>query len=177
MVQGRRKPCRYRNILLPTLEPCIEEKRKKLIEAIEKQAPTVKKKAGLLMPFINEIKLMLEKKMSINSQLNALNSVGIKISYKTYKNFLDELVRESNPLHLGAGFEAAAASGITADAKDDKTLIILNDKGAVKTYAIKDAIKKLGFVWDKDEKGWKKEVGSNELEKVKNLKVGYDIID
>ena len=150
-------------------ELSIEEKRKKLIEAIEKQAPTVKKKAGLLMPFINEIKLMLEKKMSINFQLNALNSVGIKISYKTYKNFLDDL-------HFGAGFEAVAASGITADAKDDKTLIILNDKGAVKTYAVKDEIKKLGFTWDKDRKGWKKEVNEEELAKVKKLKVGYDII-
>ena len=46
-------------------ELSIEERKKKIIEFIEKQAPE-KKKAGLLMPFINEIKLMLEKKISIN---------------------------------------------------------------------------------------------------------------
>ena len=88
-------------------ELSIEEKRKKLIEAIEKQSSLEKKKDILLMPFINEIKLMLDKKMSINSQLKALNGIGIKISYKTYKNFLDKLVREFDPLH-----ETAAASGI-----------------------------------------------------------------
>ena len=154
-------------------ELSIEEKRKKLLEAIEKQSSPEKKKDILLMPFINEIKLMLEKKMSINSQLKALNAAGIKISYKTYKNFLDELGRVSNPGDLGAGFDAPAGT-VT---KDDKTVtIILNDKNAVKTYAVKDEIKKLGFTWDKDKKGWKKDVNEEELEKVKNLKVGYDII-
>ena len=146
-------------------ELSIEEKRKKLIEAIEKQSSPEKKKDILLMPFINEIKLMLDKKMSINSQLKALNSVGIKISYKTYKNFLHELGRSS-----------VSDEPVGPDPKRDKTLIILNDKGAVKTYAVKDAIKKLGFFWDKDKKGWKKEVNKEELEKVKELKVGYDII-
>lgn len=154
-------------------ELSIEEKRKKLLEAIEKQSSPEKKKDILLMPFINEIKLMLEKKMSINSQLKALNAAGIKISYKTYKNFLDELGRVSNPDDLGTGFDTPAGTAT----KDDKTVtIILNDKGAVKTYAVKDEIKKLGFTWDKDRKGWKKEVNKEELEKVKNLKVGYDII-
>ena len=146
----------------------IEEKRKKLIEAIEKQSSPEKKKDILLMPFINEIKLMLDKKMSINSQLKALNSVGIKISYKTYKNFLDELGRGPDD----KGFDVRTG----AVAKNDKTLIILNDNGAVKTYAVKDEIKKLGFFWDKDKKGWKKEVNKEELVKVKELKVGYDII-
>ena len=47
-------------------ELSIEEKRKKLIEAIEKQSSPEKKKDILLKPFINEIKLMLEKKLSIN---------------------------------------------------------------------------------------------------------------
>ena len=60
------------------------------------------------MPFINEIKLMLEKKLSINFQLKALNGAGIKISYKTYKNFLDELGRGANPDNLKAGFDAPA---------------------------------------------------------------------
>ena len=54
--------------------------------------------------------------------------------------------------------------------------IVLNDKGDVKTYAVKDAVKKMGFAWDKDRKGWKKEISQEELEKVKELKVGYDII-
>jgi hypothetical protein len=154
-------------------ELSIEEKRKKLLEAIEKQSSPEKKKDILLMPFINEIKLMLEKKMSINSQLKALNAAGIKISYKTYKNFLDELGRVSNPDDLGTGFDAPAG---TVTKGDKSALIILNDKGAVKTYAVKDEIKKLGFTWDKDKKGWKKDVNEEELEKVKNLKIGYDII-
>jgi hypothetical protein len=34
----------------------------------------------------------------------------------------------------------------------------------------------MGFAWDKDRKGWKKEISQEELEKVKELKVGYDII-
>ena len=152
-------------------ELSIEEKRKKLIEAIEKQSSPEKKKDILLKPFINEIKLLLEKKMSINSQLNALNSVGIKISYKTYKNFLHELDLGRGPDNTG--FDARTG----AVAKDDESvLIILNDNGAVKTYAVKDEIKKLGFFWDKDKKGWKKEVNKKELVKVKELKVGYDII-
>ena len=60
------------------------------------------------MPFINEIKLMLEKKLSINSRLKALNGAGIKISYKTYKNFLHEL--GSGPDNTG--FESSALHGI-----------------------------------------------------------------
>jgi hypothetical protein len=39
-----------------------------------------------------------------------------------------------------------------------------------------DAVKKLGFAWDKDRKGWKKEVSAEELNKVKELKVEYDMI-
>ena len=156
-------------------ELSIEEKRKKLIEAIEKQSSPEKKKDILLMPFINEIKLMLEKKMSINSQLKALNSVGIKISYKTYKNFMDNN-QELYYFRLGV-LEAEETVGTGQIPKDDKTVtIILNDNGAVKTYAVKDEIKKLGFFWDKDKKGWKKEVNKKELVKVKELKVGYDII-
>ena len=152
-------------------ELSIEEKRKKLIEAIEKQSSPEKKKDILLMPFINEIKLMLDKKMSINSQLKTLNGIGIKISYKTYKNFLDELDLGRGPDNTGFDTRTGAV------AKDDKlVLIILNDNGAVKTYAVKDEIKKLGFFWDKDKKGWKKEVNKDELVKIKELKIGYDII-
>ena len=54
--------------------------------------------------------------------------------------------------------------------------VILNDKGAVKTYAVKAAIKKLGFAWDKDRKVWAKEASPEELEKVIELRVEYDII-
>ena len=82
-----------------------------------------------------------------------------EISFKTYKNFLKELDAEDY-----------------IDAAGEKVTIVLNDKGDVKTYAVKDEIKKLGFLWDKDKKGWKKAVNSDELEKIKNLKVGYDII-
>ena len=138
----------------------IEERKKILMQAIENQTPSLKKKATLLMPFINEIKLMLEKKLSINSQLKALTVAGIKVSYKTYKAFLDSLDH-------------------TPDIKKDNDknkVIILNDNGDVKTYAVKDAVKKLGFVWDKDRKGWKKEVGEEDLAKVKELKVGYVVI-
>ena len=156
-------------------ELSIEEKRKKLMEAIEKQSSPEKKKDILLMPFINEIKLMLEKKMSINSQLKALNAAGIKISYKTYKNFMDNN-QELYYFRLGV-LEAEETVGTRQIPKDDKTVtIILNDNGDIKTYAVKDAIKKLGFFCGKDKKGWKKEVNKEELEKVKNLKVGYDII-
>ena len=105
---------------------------------------------------------MLEKKMPISSQLKALDSIGIKITYKTYKAFLDSLSSEAKTLDLKEPGE--------------KIAIVLNDKGAVKTYAVKDTIKKLGFSWAQDRKGWKKEVSPEELEKVKELKVGYDII-
>ena len=132
----------------------IEERKKILMESIENQVPKAKKKDVLLMPFMNEVKIMLERKLSINSQLNALTAAGIKVSYKTYKAFLDE-VKKNN---------------------DKNKVIILNDKGDVKTYAVKDEIKNLGFIWDKDRKGWRKEVGEDELVKVKELKVGYDII-
>ena len=37
-------------------------------------------------------------------------------------------------------------------------------------------VKKLGFLWAQDRKEWKKEVRPEELKKVKELKVGYDII-
>ena len=143
----------------------IEERKKILIEAIENQTPNLKKKDALLMPFKDEIKLMLEKKLSINSQLKALSAAGIKVSYKTYKNFLDSLDHTPEETEVKKDNE-----------KSQKIIIVLNDNGAVKTYAVKDDIKKLGFSWDKDKKGWKKEVNKEELEKVKNLKVGYDII-
>ena len=142
-------------------EISIEEKKKILLEAIESSRPA-KKKEALLTPFIPEIKLMLEKKMPISSQLKALDSIGIKITYKTYKAFLDSLSSEAKTLDLKEPGE--------------KIAIVLNDKGAVKTYAVKDTIKKLGFSWAQDRKGWKKEVSPEELEKVKELKVGYDII-
>ena len=149
-------------------EISIEEKKKILLEAIKSSQPA-KKKEALLTPFIPEIKLMLEKKMPFSAQLKALNSVGISISYKTYKNFLDGLSTGVPP--------AKNMEKEIRESKDDKTVtIILNDKGAVKAYAVKDAVKKLGFGWDKDRKGWKKEVSPEELEKVKELKVGYDII-
>jgi hypothetical protein len=147
-------------------ELSIEERKKKIIEFIEKPAPK-KKREDILMPFISEIKLMLDKKMSIYSQLKALSAGGVKINYKTYKSFLDELQR-TNP----------DAADIKPDPKkkDDKPRwIILNDKGAVKTYAVKNEIKKLGFTWDSEAKAWTKEMSPEELEKVKNLKVGYDI--
>ncbi|MCL6119726.1 MAG: hypothetical protein M1584_01640 [Deltaproteobacteria bacterium] len=142
-------------------EISIEEKKKILLEAIESSRPA-KKKEALLTPFIPEIKLMLEKKMPISSQLKALDSIGIKITYKTYKAFLDSLSSEAKTLDLKEPGE--------------KIAIVLNDKGAVKTYAVKDTVKKLGFLWAQDRKGWKKEVSPEELEKVKELKVGYDII-
>ncbi|RZD16567.1 MAG: hypothetical protein EVJ46_06050 [Candidatus Acididesulfobacter guangdongensis] len=72
-------------------ELSIEEKKKILLSAIEGAHPA-KKKEALLIPFIPEIKLMLEKKMSLSAQLKALNSIGIKIAYKTYKSFLDMLL-------------------------------------------------------------------------------------
>lgn len=143
-----------------TIDMPIEEKRNILLDNIKKVAPVKRKKDILLMPFTNEIKLMVEKKMSIKSQIQTLGSIGIKITYKTYKNFLDLLAGGTNSAEAGNG----------------KT-IILNDKGDVKTYAVKDEIKKLGFVWDKDKRGWTKEVNEEELEKVKSLKVGYDIYD
>ena len=142
-------------------EISIEEKKKILLEAIESSRPA-KKKEALLTPFIPEIKLMLEKKMPISSQLKALDSIGIKITYKTYKAFLDSLSSEAKTLDLKEPGE--------------KIAIVLNDKGAVKTYAVKDTVKKLGFLWAQDRKGWKKEATPEELEKVKELKVGYDII-
>jgi hypothetical protein len=37
-------------------------------------------------------------------------------------------------------------------------------------------VKKLGFLWAQDRKKWKKEVSTEELEKVKELKIGYNII-
>ena len=147
-------------------ELSIEEKKKILLAAIESTQPA-KKKEALLTPFIPEIKLMLEKKMPLSAQLKALDSIGIKITYKTYKSFLDSLT-ETKP----------AAPEVKKDLKEpaDKITIVLNDKGEVKTYAIKDAVKKLGFAWDKDRKGWKKEVSAEELNKVKELKVEYDMI-
>ena len=145
-------------------ELSIEEKKKILLEAIESSRPA-KKKEALLTPFIPEIKLMLEKKMPVSSQLKALNSIGIKITYKTYKTFLDSLSEDKISENL-------------KDLKEpgENITIVLNDKGSVKTYAVKDTVKKLGFLWDKDRKGWKKEATPEELEKVKELKVGYDII-
>ena len=141
----------------------IEERKKILMESIENQVPKAKKKDVLLMPFMNEIKIMLERKLSINSQLRAVSAAGIKVSYKTYKAFLDSL--DHTP----------AEDEVKKD-NDKNKVIILNDKGDVKTYAVKDEIKNLGFIWDKDRKGWRKEVGEDELVKVKELKVGYDII-
>ncbi len=146
-------------------EISIEEKKKILLEAIESSRPA-KKKEALLTPFISEIKLMLEKKMPVSSQLKALDSIGIKITYKTYKAFLDSLSSE----------DKMPETEKDLDEPGEKITIVLNDKGFVKTYAVKDTIKKLGFLWNKDRKGWKKEVTPEELEKVKELKVGYDII-
>ena len=147
-------------------ELSIEEKKKILLQAIESLKPA-KKKEALLEPYIPEIKLMLEKKMPLSAQLKALNSIGIKIAYKTYKTFLDSLIGTQ-----------PSATEVKKDVKEpaDKITIVLNDKGEVKTYAVKDSVKKMGFAWDKDRKGWKKEVNRDELEKVKELKVGYDII-
>ena len=146
-------------------ELTISEKKKILLEAIESCLPA-KKKEVLLTPFIPEIKLMLEKKMPVSSQLKALDSIGIKITYKTYKAFLDSLSSEDKMPEAEKDLKEPGGN-IT---------IVLNDKGSVKTYAVKDTVKKLGFIWDKDRKGWKKEVTPEELEKVKELKVGYDII-
>ena len=146
-------------------ELSIEEKKKILLEAIESSRPA-KKKEALLTPFIPEIKLMLEKKMPVSSQLKALDSIGIKITYKTYKTFLDSLSPEDKMPESEKDLKEPGGN-IT---------IVLNDKGSVKTYAVKDTVKKLGFLWDKDRKGWKKEATPEELEKVKELKVGYDII-
>ena len=146
-------------------ELTISEKKKILLEAIESSRPA-KKKEALLTPFIPEIKLMLEKKMPVSSQLKALDSIGIKITYKTYKTFLDSLSSEDKIPEAEKDLKEPG----------EKITIVLNDKGAVKTYAVKDTVKKLGFTWDKDRKGWKKEVSPEELEKVKELKVGYDII-
>ena len=146
-------------------ELSIEEKKKILLKAIESSRPT-KKKEALLTPFIPEIKLMLEKKMPVSSQLKALNSIGIKITYKTYKTFLDSLSPEDKMPESEKNLKELG----------ENITIVLNDKGSVKTYAVKDTVKKLGFTWDKDRKGWKKEATPEELEKVKELKVGYDII-
>ena len=146
-------------------ELSIEEKKKILLKAIESSRPT-KKKEALLTPFIPEIKLMLEKKMPVSSQLKALDSIGIKITYKTYKTFLDSLSPEDKMPESEKNLKELG----------ENITIVLNDKGSVKTYAVKDTVKKLGFLWDKDRKGWKKEVSPEELEKVKELKVGYDII-
>ena len=146
-------------------ELSVEEKKKILLEAIESSRPA-KKKEALLTPFIPEIKLMLEKKMPVSSQLKALDSIGIKITYKTYKTFLDSLSPEDKMPESEKNLKELG----------ENITIVLNDKGSVKTYAVKDTVKKLGFLWDKDRKGWKKEVIPEELEKVKELKVGYDII-
>ena len=146
-------------------ELTISEKKKILLEAIESSRPA-KKKEALLTPFIPEIKLMLEKKMPVSSQLKALDSIGIKITYKTYKTFLDLLSSEAKMPEAEKDLKEAG----------ERITIVLNDKGAVKTYAVKDTVKKLGFLWAQDRKGWKKEVNPEELEKVKELKVGYDII-
>ena len=146
-------------------ELTISEKKKILLEAIESSRPA-KKKEALLTPFIPEIKLMLEKKMPVSSQLKALDSIGIKITYKTYKTFLDSLSPEDKMPESEKNLKELG----------ENITIVLNDKGSVKTYAVKDTVKKLGFLWDKDRKGWKKEATPEELEKVKELKVGYDII-
>jgi hypothetical protein len=168
-------------------ELSIEEKKKILLAAIESTQPA-KKKEALLAPFIPEIKLMLEKKMPLSAQLKALDSIGIKIAYKTYKTFLNSLTEtKSQTKFSGAQINGAqpAAAEVKKDAKEPAGIenqrssnitIVLNDKGDVKTYAVKDAVKKLGFAWDKDRKGWKKEVSREESEKIKELKVGYDII-
>ena len=147
----------------------IEERHKIILEAIGKQTVVFHKKSELLKPFISDIKLMNEKKITVNSQLRILESAGLKISYRTYKSFLDGLDKE-----IPAGISAPKKA--VPDADNNPVTVILNDKGAVKTYAVKEEIKKLGFTWDKDRKGWKKDVNSSELEKVKELKVGYDII-
>ncbi len=155
-------------------ELSIDEKRKRLLEAIERQSVGFNKKDELLKPYIDEINLMAKKKLSLNSQLKALNSAGIKVCYRTYKNFLGGLDTAAPDLAIPE--KIITVVKIAEKPAEKKVTVILTDKGAVKTFAVKDDIKKLGFVWDKDKKAWKKEVNSSELEKVKELKVGYDII-
>jgi hypothetical protein len=65
-----------------------EEKKAKLDLIIEEISKSKMKKTDLLIPFVAGIKKMIDKKLSVNIQLKALEKIGITISVKTYRNFL-----------------------------------------------------------------------------------------
>ena len=178
-----------------------EVRRKKILEAIEKEKNPMasrRKKDNLLEPFVNEIKLMNKEKLNINAQLRVLKAGGIKISYKTYRQFLDrlkappELSAATAPASKSASAPSIAvhikqAAPLKAapkppepDAPKIKFLFCANDKGKVKTYAVKDNfLKPLGFTWNKKQGSWVKEVTLAESEDLKkqfkDKQAGYDI--
>ncbi len=57
-----------------------------------------------------------------------------------------------------------------------KKIIQLNNSGQVKTFAVKKEIKDLEFDWNEKYKAWEKEATEEIINKIKKLKVGYDII-
>ncbi|MHB1681043.1 MAG: hypothetical protein ACYCTB_11155 [bacterium] len=79
----------------------------------------------------------------------ALNEIGIKISYKTYQKFIaDNLNKKNNSINIESKPEAdgnikTELSGITG-------VIKLNNLGQVKIFSIKDKIKDLGFTGTKN---------------------------
>ncbi|MHB1679244.1 MAG: hypothetical protein ACYCTB_01865 [bacterium] len=143
----------------------IEEKKAKLKNIINKIEDKSSKADILLSPFINEIKIMQEKNLSISAQLKALNEIGIKISYKTYQKFIADNLDKKNE------------SDIDMESLDAKVKTIrLNNSGQVKTFTVKDEIKKLGFTWDKKSDAWTANIDEERIEKIKSLKIGYSII-
>jgi hypothetical protein len=114
---------------------------------------------------------MQDKKISISAQLKALSKIGINISYRTYKNFI-------------AGIEniipSSPAQEKVPENKDKETenkkIVQLNNSGEVKTFAVKNEIKKLGFTRNEKSKAWETEDTEEIINKIKELKVGYGII-
>ncbi|MCL5673236.1 MAG: hypothetical protein M1407_01260 [Deltaproteobacteria bacterium] len=52
----------------------------------------------------------------------------------------------------------------------------LNNSGQVKTFAVKNEIKDLEFEWNDKYKAWRKETNEKIINKIKFLKVVYNII-
>lgn len=57
-----------------------------------------------------------------------------------------------------------------------KKIMQLNNSGQVKTFAVKNEIKDLEFEWNDKYKAWRKETNEKIINKIKFLKVVYNII-
>jgi hypothetical protein len=151
------------------VDESIDEKKKKLLEVVDNLSQkSGGRKEKILLPFLDEIKIMAEKKLSLNAQIKALSQVNIKVSYRTYKQFLIEqdIYKEASSAKLEVNKNLAMVK------------FILNNSGQVKPFSKKEDLKKLNFTFNQEAQKWMapvQEIKAGEIEKqLQLLKIGYD---